>query len=155
MFEKEKIKELAESKLSEFDGFLVDLVVSNDSRILLEVDSTHGISIGQCAELNRFLNKELDNETNEFELTVSSPGLEKPFKVYKQYEKNLNRQVKVRTVEGKEYTAKLNAVNEQGISLFTKVKEIPEGKIRKEWVDKNIDLPFEQIKETKVIITFK
>ncbi|HYG50915.1 MAG TPA: ribosome assembly cofactor RimP [Flavobacteriales bacterium] len=155
MFEKEKIKALAESKLNDFDGFLVDLVVSNDNKILLEIDSPRGISIGECAELNRFLNKELDNETNEFELTVSSPGLEKPFKVYKQYEKNLNRQVKVRTVEGKEYTAKLSAVNKEGISLAAKVKEVPEGKTRKEWVDKSIELPFEQIKETKVIITFK
>lgn len=155
MFEKEKIKELTETKLASFDGFLVDVMVSPGNKIIVEVDSPVGISIGQCAEINRFLNAELDNETNEFELTVSSPGLEKPFKVLDQYKKNVDRQVKVKTVDGKELEATLTAVNEKGITVHQKVKEIPEGKKKKEWVEKDIQLPFDQIKETRIILTFK
>lgn len=155
MFEKEKIKELAESKLSSYDGFLVDVIVSSGNKIVVEIDSPVGISIGQCAELNKYLNETLDNETNEFELTVSSPGLEKPFKVFKQYQKSIDRQIKVRTVEGKEFEAQLKEVTPKGILIHQKVKEAPEGSKKREWVEKNIQLPFEQIKETKIILTFK
>jgi len=155
LFEKERIKELTEEKLKSFDGFLVDVMINAGNKILVEVDSPSGISINQCAEINRYLNTELDNETNEFDLTVSSPGLDKPFKVVSQYEKNVEREVKVKTIDGKEYQAILKGVHRDSISLSHKVKEIPEGKKKKEWVEKQIDLPFEQIKETKIIITFK
>lgn len=155
MFSKEKIEELAVEHIKSFDGFLVDVVVSGTNKFLVEVDSPQGISIGQCEDLNRYLNKQLDNETNEFELTVSSPGLERPFKVKEQYAKNLGRDLKIRTTEGKELQALLKEVNNQGIVLMQKVKEIPEGKKKKEWVEKNIELPFENIKEAKIIITFK
>jgi ribosome maturation factor RimP len=154
VFEKEKIVELTQTKLSAFEAFLVDVVISPGNKIVIEIDSPQGISIGQCAELNRFLNAELDNEANEFELTVSSPGLEKPFKVYDQYKKNIDRQIKVRTVEGKEFEAKLKEVNENGILLHQRTKEKNE-KNKKEWVEKDIQLPFSQIKETRVILTFK
>ncbi len=154
MFEKEKIVELTETKLAAFGAFLVDVIVSPTNKIVVEVDSPQGISIGQCAELNRFLNTALDNEAHEFELTVSSPGLEKPFKVFEQYQKNIDRQIKVRTIEGKEFEAKLKEVNENGILLHQKVREKNE-KNKKEWVEKEIQLPFSQIKETKVILTFK
>ena len=155
MFEKEKIAELVESKLKSFDGFLVDVIVSPGNRIVVEVDSPKGISIGECADINRYLNEKLDNESNEFELTVSSPGLEKPFKVFQQYQKNIERQVKVKTVEGKEFEAKLTQVNPTGISIYQKVKEAKEGHKKREWVEKNIELSFEKIKETKIILTFK
>ena len=155
MFEKEKIKEFIESKISSYGGFLVDVIINQGNKIVVEVDSPAGISIAQCAELNRFLNDELDNETNEFDLTVSSPGLEKPFKVFEQYQKNIDRQIKVRTIEGKEFEASLKEVTPDGILLHQKVKEAPEGQKKREWVEKNIQLPFEQIKETKIILTFK
>jgi ribosome maturation factor RimP len=154
VFEKEKIVEMTNSKLAAFGGFLVDVVISQGNKIVVEIDSPEGISIGQCAELNRFLNAELDNETNEFELTVSSPGLEKPFKVFDQYKKNIDRQVKVKTIEGKEFEAKLKEVSENGILIQQRVKEKNE-KNKKEWVERDIQLPFDQIKETKVILTFK
>lgn len=155
MFSKEKIQELVEQHIRSFNGFLVDIVVSGNNKFLVEVDSPEGISIGQCEELNRYLNKMLDNENNEFELTVSSPGLERPFKVLEQYRKNINRELRVRTIDGKEYQALLTNVSEGGIALRQKVKEMPEGKKKKEWVEKNIELPFTEIKEAKIIITFK
>lgn len=145
---------MIETKLAAFGAFLVDVIVSPTNKIVVEIDSPQGISIGQCAELNRFLNAALDNETHEFELTVSSPGLEKPFKVFEQYQKNIDRQIKVRTIEGKEIEAKLKEVNENGILLHQKVREKNE-KNKKEWVEKDIQLPFSQIKETRVILTFK
>ena len=73
MFVKEEIAILTETKLIAFDGFIVDVIINAGNKILVEVDSPLGISIGQCAEINRFLNEKLDNEANEFELTVSSP----------------------------------------------------------------------------------
>jgi ribosome maturation factor RimP len=152
---KENILKLTEERIASFDGFVVDLVVANGNKFTLELDTPKGISIGELEDVNRFLNKELDNETNEFELTVSSPGMERPFKVYKQYLKNLGRQIKVKTKDGKVTEGALANVNEKGITLNYKVKEAPEGKKKKEWVEKTAELLFENIAETKKIITFK
>lgn len=155
MITKEKIQELTEDYIKKFDGFLVEITASANNKFLVQIDTQQGVSIGQCEEVNRYLNKALDNESNEFELTVSSPGLEKPFRVFEQYRKNVNRQVKIRTLDGKEYEALLQNVDQGGVTLSQRVKEIPEGKKKKEWVEKIINLPFENIKEAKIIITFK
>lgn len=153
--DKENISQLAIEKLKGFNGFLVDVIVSPGNKFVVEIDTPEGVSILQCEEVNRFLNKELDNETNEFDLTVSSPGLERPFKVHEQYLKNISREVKVRTTEGKEYSGILKTVNKNGIQLMQRVKEVPEGKKKKEWVEKTTELNFEKIKDTKIILNFK
>lgn len=153
--DKENISQLTIEKLKGFNGFLVDVIVSPGNKFVVEIDTPEGVSILQCEEVNRFLNKELDNETNEFDLTVSSPGLERPFKVHEQYVKNINREIKVRTTEGKECSGVLKAVNKSGIQLMQRVKEIPQGKKKKEWIEQTIDLNFEKIKDAKIILNFK
>lgn len=154
-FENEHITRLIESHIAGYDGFLVDLVMAPGNKILVEIDTPQGVSIGQCADLNRYLNQELDNEANEFELTVSSPGLERPFKVRKQYHKSIGQQLKVRTAAGKDLTGILKAVSENDITIFQKLKEAPEGQKKREWVEKDTVIPFDEIKEAKIIITFK
>lgn len=155
MFEKSLIIELSQKRLKAFDGFIVDVIITPGNKILVEIDSPRGISINECADLNRFLNTELDNETNEFELTVSSPGMEKPFKVLEQYHKNIGREVKIKTLDKKELNAVLKEVTSKGIHIVQKVKETKEGKKKPEWVEKEIFIDFENIKETKKVVTFK
>jgi ribosome maturation factor RimP len=96
----------------------------------------------------------LDREKEDFELNVMSPGLTEPFKILRQYQKNIDKQIDVVTKEGKKLTGKLISANEEGIELESKVKEKVEGKKGKQLIINNIKLTFNQIKETKIVISF-
>ena len=83
-----------------------------------------------------------------------SPGLTEPFKILRQYQKNIDKQVDVLTKENKKLTGKLISVNNDGIQLETKIKEKTEGKRAKQLIININNLTFNQIKETKVVISF-
>ena len=123
LFTKENITQLANQRISEFNGFVVDVIIANGNKIIVELDSPTGISIGQLENVNRFLNNELDNEVNEFELTVSSPGMEKPFKVHPQYIKNIGRKVRVKFNDGKTVEGLLQQVNAEEIEIVYQTKK--------------------------------
>jgi ribosome maturation factor RimP len=90
----------------------------------------------------------------DFELSVSSPGLDQPFKTLRQYQKYLGKQVEVLTTENKKLSGKLLRADEGGIEIETKTKERSDAKKGKQSVISNINLTFNQIKETKVVISF-
>jgi ribosome maturation factor RimP len=96
----------------------------------------------------------LDREVEDYELNVSSPGLDQSFKVLMQYIKNIGKQVNVVTKENKKLSGKLISANEEGIVLEVKSTERVEGKKGKQLLINNINLTFNQIKETKVVISF-
>lgn len=152
----EEVKSLILSKLEGSDAFLVDLSVSTSNKIQIEVDTPQGISIQRCVEISRFLEGELlEQGEDDFELQVSSPGLDKPYRVYEQYEKNVGRTVLVKTKEGKKINGLLKATDQSGIVVEVKEKKPIEGKKKKQWVTEAITLPFDEIEETKTVISFK
>ncbi|HPH16298.1 MAG TPA: ribosome assembly cofactor RimP, partial [Bacteroidales bacterium] len=106
-------------------------------------------------ELSRYIEQHLDREQEDFELTVASAGLSEPFKVYKQYEKNIGKLVRVLTSDNKKYIGTLMSVNEQEIMLtYTEmVKTGPKGK--KKEVESKVTIPFSTIKKTMLEIIFK
>jgi len=106
-------------------------------------------------KVSRGIEHNLDREVEDFELSVSSPGLLEPFVVHKQYVKNIGRRVTVKTHEGSKQEGLLEEVTEEHIRLTDKVKERIEGRKSKQWVDKEYLFKFEEIKETKVVISFK
>lgn len=151
---KEKIEDLVRGYLKDDKVFLVDVQVAGGRharKITILIDSDEGVSIDQCARLSRSLSEELDQmdlmEGNFF-LDVSSPGLDQPLRLVRQYKKNIGRQVKVVTNEGAEIKGKLKSVSDEGIMLEKK----PSKKL-KESVEDFIE--FEKIKHTKVLISFK
>jgi ribosome maturation factor RimP len=97
----------------------------------------------------------LDRETQDFELQVSSPGLDKPFKVKQQYIKNVGRQVKVTLQSKATIEGLLKSANNDRIVVETTRKERLEGKKKKETIVEEHPIQYDQIKETKIIITFK
>lgn len=100
MITKLHIRELVEQNTLSGDLFIVDIKVGKGNKIAIWVDKDQGITIDECVEISRHVEDHLDRESEDFDLDVSSPGLDMPFKVKRQYEKYLNRMVEVVTLDG-------------------------------------------------------
>ncbi len=150
----DSIQKIANEKLAEGSNFIVDISVKPGNKIVVLLDNDKGVSIADCVAMSRHIEFNLDREKDDFELNVMSPGLSEPFKILRQYQKNIGKRVDVITKENKKLTGKLLLATETGIVLETKSKEKTEGKKTKQEVINNINLTFNQIKETKVVILF-
>jgi ribosome maturation factor RimP len=152
MITAEQIREIAAQKLAETSDFIVDIKVKPGNRITVLLDNDKGVSIQDCVAMSRHIEFSLDREKEDFELSVMSPGLTEPFRILRQYIKNLGKQVDVVTKEGKKLSGKLLSANEEGIELEVKSTERVNGK--KQQQINNINLTFNQIKETKIVLSF-
>jgi ribosome maturation factor RimP len=150
MIEKKDIQELVEEYIKGTGLFLVSIKVSNANKIIVQADKNEGITIDECVALHRHIENNLDREKEDFELQVSSPGLDTPFLVIEQYYKNEGKKVEVIENEGSKYTGILKNVTAGGFDLETEIKV--KGK-KKELMD--IPFNFEQVKSTRVILTIK
>lgn len=148
------IRELAEQALEGTDCFLVDVHVTPMNKIIVLIDRNEGVNISQCVAVSRFIEKSLDRETEDFELEVSSAGLDQPFRVLRQYQKNIGKEVDVKLKDGKKVKGNLLAATTEGITIQQITKERIEGRKAKQDVEKNFELNFSDIKETKVVINF-
>jgi ribosome maturation factor RimP len=155
MISKDSIYQVVEQHLVGSDYFLVDVKVAPDNRISVEIDSFNGVSLEYCIEVHRYIESQFDREVEDYELEVSSAGLTEPFKVTKQYEKNIDNEVEVLTKAGKKITGILAEVTENEFVLETERTEKPEGSKRKVTVTENVTFAYTDIKYTKYIIRFK
>lgn len=150
-----KIRELAAEAISGTEYFLVEVQVAPGSKINIELDSPAGITIEEVRRISRQVESGLDREQEDFELTVSSPGLDKPFRVVQQYIKNIGRNVSVEKNNGEKIEGKLIKAGEEGIEVETRGKEKVEGKKSRQEVIRLHEIPMKDIKQTKVLISFK
>jgi ribosome maturation factor RimP len=141
MIEKQKIQGLVEEIVRGTGIFLVSVKVSNANRIIVLADKNEGITIDECATIHRHIENGFDRDKEDFELQVSSPGLDMPFVVIEQYYKNEGRKVEVTDNEGSKFIGNLKNVTGGGFELETKLKLL--------------SFNFEQIKSTRVILTIK
>jgi ribosome maturation factor RimP len=150
MTDKAKIEKSVTEFIRGTGLFLVAVKVSNSNRITVLADKKEGITIEECAMLHRHIEKDLDRDAEDFELQVSSPGLDTPFVVIEQYYRNEGRKVTVVDSEGLKYTGILKNVTKGGFDLETEIKVKGKGKEIK-------DLPFnfDQIKTVKAVLTIK
>lgn len=148
------VKSLINQKLDVEDIFLVDLTVDKLNRIKVVLDSLNGISVGKCIEISRAIESKLDRDIEDYELEVSSPGVDRPFSLPIQFKKNIGRQIEVKTETGNSLKGLLIFADDAKIELETKSKESVNNKKKKEMVTKNIIIEFKEIKSAKVIITF-
>lgn len=153
--DKSIVSQIVELYLQDGDCYLVDVKVTPDNRILVEIDSFNGVSLDDCVALNRFLESKLDREQEDYELEVSSAGLSSPFKVLKQYEKNIGKEVEVLTTEGVKLSGLLNSVSTDAVVLTVEKTIKEEGAKRKKTIQEEITISFKNIKITKLIIRFK
>ena len=150
MIDKATIEKSAREYMRGTGLFLVAVRVSSSNRITVLADRNEGITINECAALHRHIEKDLDQDNEDFELMVSSPGLDMPFGVIEQYYKNEGNKVFVVDNEGQKYTGKLKNVTSGGFELETEIKV--KGKPRE---IKDISFNFDQIKTTKIVLTIK
>ncbi len=149
------IKNLADEKLAEGSNFIVDISVKSGNKIVVLLDNDKGISIADCVAMSRHIESNLDREKGDFELNVMSPGLSEPFKILRQYQKNIGKQVEVVLKENsKKVIGKLLSASEEGILIEVKSKEKVAEKKSKQEVIHNTSLTFNKIKETKIVILF-
>ena len=135
--------------------FLVDVTVSKDNDIILTVESENGkIELEDCVSLSRFFETKFDREVEDYSLTVSSAGLDQPFKVYKQFVKAIGSKVEVALKGGKKMVATLVEADEESITLKYTVKEAVDGKKKKELVEHVGRYTMDQVNAVRPYITF-
>jgi ribosome maturation factor RimP len=150
MIKKAAIEESIKEYIRGTDLFLVALKISSSNKITVLADTKEGITIDECAWLHRHIEKGLDRDIEDFELQVSSPGLDMPFGVIEQYYKNEGQRVSVVDNDGSKYTGMLKNVTRGGFELETEVKV--KGRAKEV---KDVSFNFDQIKSTRIVLTIK
>ena len=149
-----RVTELVEEKIADKPNlFLVDIKFQPGGKLIILVDGDNGIGIDDCVQISKHVGFHLEEENvieTPYNLEVSSPGIDTPLTTLRQYNKNIGRQLSITTTVGTKREGKLIAADENTITIEEKVKE--KGK-KAENIESAI--PFDQITETKVIISFK
>ena len=149
MITDEQVIKLAEQHIAGSDKFIVSVKVKPGNKIAVFMDADSSISIADCAQLSRFIEAQLDRNKEDFELDVSSAGLDSPLKLERQYKKNICKQIKVVLKNGAVKVGMLAAVTDEGFELAETIKE------KKKEVQKvNKTFTFSEVKETRVVINF-
>ena len=152
---RERVAQLLESALEKNESlFLIDLNISNDNQIRVMLDGDNGVTVEDCVMVSREIEHNLDREEFDFSLEVGSAGVSEPLVLPRQYVKNLERTLKIKTVANQIIEGKLIAANDENCTLTwaaREPKEVGKGKVT---VQKEIILPYKDIMEAKVMITF-
>ena len=155
MISKNVVEGIVNEWLGDKEYFLVDVSVSPDDKIVVEIDHAEGVWIDDCVELSRFIESKLDREEEDYELEVGSAGIGQPFKVLQQYLIHIGKEVEVLTKEGKKLEGVLKEADENHLVVTIQKKVKLEGAKRPKLVDEDVTFTFEEIKYTKYLISFK
>ena len=157
-FIEEKIHELLAAKFAEEgfqDCFLVDFHLSAANKLEVFVDCDSGLTLEKCQRISRFLEHDFDEAGwlgEHYTLEVSSPGLGRPFKLQRQYAKNIGRKVEVTLADGSTKTGPLVAAGDASFTIQETVTVL-EGKKKKK-MEVQTELPYDGVKKTMIVISF-
>jgi ribosome maturation factor RimP len=155
MIEKKTVCQIVEEWLEEKDYFLVEVTVSSDDKIVVEIDHAEGVWIEDCVELSRFIESKLNREETDYELEVGSAGIGQPFKVLQQYHIHIGSDVEVLTKDGRKLTGVLKEANEEKFVVEVRKKVKTEGSKRPKLQEEDETFTYPEIKYTKYLISFK
>ena len=155
MIDKLKVKSIVEEWLEGREYFLVDVEVSPDDRIVVEIDHADGVWIEDCCELSRYIEEHLSRDEEDYELEVGSAGIGQPLKVEQQYINCIGKQVEVLDGDGKKYKGDLVSVEGRSFTVKTQEKQRLEGKKRPVLVDVEKVFSMDTVKYCKYVIEFK
>ena len=155
MIDKRVIEQLVEEKLASSSYYLVSVEVQPGNIIVVEIDNDDAVSIDDCVELSRYIEEHLDRDAEDFELEVGSAGITSPFKVLRQYKKNIGNEVEVLTKNGVKLTGLLKSADEEGFVVTVTKQVKPEGAKRKVTIEEDLPYTYNEIKYTKYLIRFK
>ncbi len=153
MIDKKALQEFVESRIARTPYFLVDITVSANNEIKIDIDSFESVDIDYCINLSHDIEAEFPREPEDYELEVGSAGLTSPFRVKKQYEKNLGNEVEVMARDGKKYAGVLKNAGDDSFTISTIIKEKPEGAKRP--VTREVDKTFQYAEVNSVKYVFK
>ncbi|MBQ7877520.1 MAG: ribosome assembly cofactor RimP [Bacteroidales bacterium] len=150
-----EIKDALQSELVARGCFLVDVSVSKDNDIVVTIESENGkIELDDCVALSRYFETRFDREVEDYSLTMTSAGLDQPFKELRQFEKAVGTKVEVQLKGGKKMVALLEAADEESVTLKYSVKEAVEGKKKKELVEHVDRFTMDQVNSVRPFIEF-
>ncbi len=151
-----RVAELVNEKIAEIerpDLFLISANLQSNGKLIILVDGDQGIGIGECAQISRYVGFKLEEEDvikTAYNLEVSSPGIDTPLTLARQYTKNIGRTLAIKMADGTKREGKLNGLTEDALQIEEQIKQ----KGKKAEVIESI-IPLHQITETKVVISFK
>ena len=134
--------------------FLIELQVQDTGRIVVTLDGDSGVTLQDCMDVSRAIEHNLDREEQDFALEVASAGVGSPLKIARQYKKNVGRTLKVKTIGGEQIEAELAYADDDKITLTWEAREPKKIGKGKETVVKTLEIPYSEIKEAIVTITF-
>ena len=157
MIEKKEIIRLAQERINELDNgnYLVDVNISSKNAINVRMDNLYsGVSVKDCVSVSRNIEHNLDREQEDFELQVSSPGIDQPFMVHQQYLKNVGRNVTVTTLSEEIISGELIKADQKEISIKEIKTEKNKLTNKKQQVETIHQILMSEVRETKLIISF-
>lgn len=155
MIDKNVVEKLVNQWLEDKDYFLVDIEISPDDRIVVEIDHADGVWIEDCVQLSRFIEDNLNRDDEDYELEVGSAGLGQPFKVRQQYLNFIGKEVEVLDADGKKWKGLLKSVDGDDFTITVKEKVKKEGAKRPVIEDVDKTFGMNTVKCTKYLISFK
>ena len=153
MLNQAEIKSWIVDFLQGTDRFVVDVRVKNDEMILVFLDADTSLTIDHCVEVSRFIESKLDRDLKDFELRVSSAGIDRPLVLHRQYVKNMGRILRLEMNDGSLNSGKLLKVLEDHI-VIEKIKEKKKNKVKQVPMEDVISIPFSAIKNALVMLRF-
>jgi len=158
MIDRKEIERLVEERIQELDNglYVVEMTISSSNVIRIEIDKINGgVTVADCVSVSRNVEHNLDREKADFELHVSSAGLDKPFRHINQYIKNVGRIINVQTKDGRTIEGEIVKVAAEKIILSAEEMQLLEGKKKKEKVEVIYEIMLTEIKEANIVISFK
>lgn len=151
---KEKVNLLLTEALSEKPSlFLIDVTITDAFKVIITLDDDNGVVLQDCIDVSRVIENNLDREEQDFSLEVASAGVSSPLKNIRQYKKNVGRTLIVKT-ETENIEAELVEANDDFVILSWKAREPKKIGKGKETVQKTLEVPYGDIKEAIVTVTF-
>ncbi|MBD5217432.1 MAG: ribosome assembly cofactor RimP [Bacteroidales bacterium] len=130
MIDIDKLRDFINGNLADSGNYLVDVKVSGDNNIVVEIDNDEAVDIDDCVRLTRAIEEAFDRDVEDYELEVGSCGLTAPFKVERQYHKNIGNPIEVLTADGRKLHGVLSSADADGFTMKIEEKVKAEGEKR-------------------------
>lgn len=154
MIDKDGMRSFIEKELEDTDYYLVDLKISGDNEITVEIDSDENVDIDFCIALTRKIEEAFSRDEEDYELEVGSSGLTSPFKVLRQYRKHIGDEVEVIEKGGKKQKGILKSADEDKFVIEITEKVKPEGAKRPVMQARDVEYGYGDVKQTTYVINF-
>lgn len=154
MIDRQALSQFIESRLEGSDCFLVDLKIGADNEITVEIDSDSRVDIERCVELTHEIEGEFDREVEDYSLEVGSSGITSPFKVLRQWKKNVGNDIEVLTADGRKLRGTLRAASDDSFTLGVTEKVRREGSKRPVEETRDVEIPYADVKRAECMLKF-